>query len=160
MTTWIPEDVDELHRLHSDPVVMSHMTKGVQDREQTRARITTWIAEHRVRGWSRWRVEDDSGTFMGRAGFGEAHGTGHRELGYLLAPARWGAGYASELVAALVRWHFEHLDPARERELRAYVVPGNEASRRVLEKNGFRLVGASPQAPDQLVYACGSDPAV
>ncbi|MDL4816589.1 GNAT family N-acetyltransferase [Actinomadura opuntiae] len=158
VTVWTAGDADDLHRLHSDPAVMRQMTTGTQTRAQTRARIDTWIAEHAARGWSKWRVEDATGGFVGRAGFGQAHHTGHRELGYLLAPSRWGAGYATELVAALVRWHFSHPDAGLQSDLLAYVFPTNQASRRVLVKNHFTLLGPSPHAPDQLVYIRGANP--
>ncbi|WP_037367136.1 GNAT family N-acetyltransferase [Amycolatopsis orientalis] len=151
LTTWLPEDLDELAALHADPEVMRHMTTGPQRREATRARLETFIAEHRARGWSKWRVEGASG-FLGRAGFGVAHRSGHREVGYLLARAAWGAGLATELTQALRRWHEEHPEPALAPELRAYVLPGNAASCRVLEKAGFREAG---EEDGQLVFESG-----
>lgn len=151
LTTWFPEDVADLAALHADREVMQHMTSGPQTREATRARLERFIAEHRARGWSNWRVEGASG-FLGRAGFGVAHRSGHREVGYLLARAAWGAGLATELTRALRQWHEDHPEPALAPELRAYVLPGNAASCRVLEKAGFRAVG---EEDGQLVFESG-----
>ncbi|WP_409464678.1 GNAT family N-acetyltransferase [Amycolatopsis sp. GA6-003] len=148
LTTWLPEDLDELAELHADDAVMQHLTTGPQTREATRERLETFIAEHRTRGWSKWRVEGAAG-FLGRAGFGIAHRSGHREVGYVLTRAAWGAGLATELTQALRRWHYDHPEPALAAELRAYVLPGNAASCRVLEKAGFREVG---EEDGQLVF--------
>jgi RimJ/RimL family protein N-acetyltransferase len=59
------------------------------------------------------------------------------EIGYWVAPALWGAGYATEAVRAIV-------DEARRRDLRAVVArvfQNNSASIRVLLRCGFEYVG-------------------
>lgn len=94
--------------------------------------------EHRVRGWTRWRVQTTAGAMIGRAGFG-AHGP-HRELGYTLQPDSWGAGLATEVAAALVNWYANHPELDEPHEPWAYAAPENGASLRVLEKVGFDFV--------------------
>lgn len=153
LTTWLATDVDDLHLLHSDPLVMKQMASGTITRSCTQERLQTWLIEHAARGWSKWRVEDRTGQFVGRAGFSQAHHTRHREIGYLLAPERWGFGYATELVATLAHWHFTHPDKQLEPNLLAYVFPENYASRRVLEKNAFFLLGERSDAPEELIYS-------
>lgn len=56
------------------------------------------------------------------------------EVGYALVPAFWGQGLAAEVTAALVEYGFETLDLHR---LEAELDPRNEASTRVLERQGF-----------------------
>ena len=56
-------------------------------------------------------------------------------MGWLLDPAVWGRGLATEGGAAAVRYGFEELDAAR---LVSICTPENTASRRVMEKLGFR----------------------
>ena len=84
-------------------------------------------------------VERESGKVIGSAGFvGE-----HREelpgpddeLGYALHPGFWGRGLIPEAARELLRWGFE------ERGLRTIWCnhyDGNQKSRRVIEKCGFR----------------------
>lgn len=44
VTTWLPEDVDDLHHLHSDPVVMRWVEGGrPETREQVEALLASYI---------------------------------------------------------------------------------------------------------------------
>jgi RimJ/RimL family protein N-acetyltransferase len=72
----------------------------------------------------------------------ELRGGDRLTLGYVLAPEYWGNGYASEAVAAMVHAAFSLTQAI---EVEASVRIENPASRRVLEKAGFRFVGAGPQ---------------
>ena len=63
---------------------------------------------------------------------------GLAEVGYFLDPAAHGRGYATAAVASLVEYAFDH---RRLAKLYADAFADNEASRRVLEKNGFREEG-------------------
>lgn len=141
LTTWLPADEDDLYRLHSDPDTMRFVGPGrPETRTEVRARLRRYLAEQACPGWTTWRVTDPQGTLIGRAGFG-AHGS-HRELGYTLHRDHWGRGLATELAAALARWHSEHPDPAdgAPTQLWAYAALENLPSRRVLEKVGFAFV--------------------
>lgn len=60
------------------------------------------------------------------------------KLGYCLAEAGWGQGYATEAARALLAWAFETLDLNR---VQAECDTRNPASARVLEKLGFTLEG-------------------
>ncbi|MFK4728437.1 GNAT family protein [Agromyces mediolanus] len=59
-------------------------------------------------------------------------------LGFCLAEAAWGRGYATEAAGAVLRWAFDALDLNR---VQAEVDTRNPASARVLEKLGFLLEG-------------------
>jgi RimJ/RimL family protein N-acetyltransferase len=59
-------------------------------------------------------------------------------LGYCLAEAAWGQGYATEAARTLLGWAFDNLDLNR---VQAECDTRNAASRRVLEKLGFTLEG-------------------
>jgi len=97
------------------------------------ARAATWRAEDSERTFA-----IDDGTFCGMIGV-RGHRGGAATIGYWLARAAWGKGYATEAVRALVDYSFEHL-PAES--LNAGVVADNRASMRVLVKAGFARVGA------------------
>lgn len=75
---------------------------------------------------------------VGTCGFyrGFANETG--EIGYVLLPAHRGRGLMSEAVRAMCAFGFETL---QLRRIVADTGPDNEASQRVLRRNGFRLEG-------------------
>jgi [ribosomal protein S5]-alanine N-acetyltransferase len=139
VTTWLPDDVEDLYQLHSDPPTMRFVGPGrPESREECDRRLALYLNEQRIRGWTKWRVQTTEGAMIGRAGFG-AYGP-NRELGYILRPASWGRGLATELAQALVDWHAKHPDPGHPTDLWAYAVEEHAASRRVLEKVGFDFI--------------------
>ena len=76
-----------------------------------------------------------------RPGVGErAHGAA---LGYWLGRRHWGRGYMTRIVAA---WLAHEVPARRLRRVEAWVLDGNQASARVLEKNGFRFEGTARAA--------------
>jgi [ribosomal protein S5]-alanine N-acetyltransferase len=64
------------------------------------------------------------------------------DLGYWIGKPYWGAGYATEAAAAVVRYGFLELKLNR---VHAYHYLGNSASGRVLEKIGLRCEGLARQ---------------
>ncbi len=81
----------------------------------------------------------ESGQLVGTAALivrSSEHGQG--EIGYFLAPASWGHGYATEAAQLLLDFGFGRLGLHR---IFATVDPRNEASIRVLTKLGMRLEG-------------------
>ena len=67
----------------------------------------------------------------------ETGGDTEVRLGYLLSEDAWGKGIASELVGGFVKWCSEQTTIS---SVAGGVALDNPASRRVLQKNGFRLV--------------------
>ena len=59
------------------------------------------------------------------------------ELAYWVAPAFWGAGYASEAVEALV----EHVRAGFDGKVTAEMLQDNDAAAKVLTRSGFRYLG-------------------
>jgi ribosomal-protein-alanine N-acetyltransferase len=140
LTTWVEQDLDELALLHSDPETMRYVRLGrPESREETRDLLASYLREQVDPGWTKWRIADQRGRLVGRAGFG-----GHsrdRELGYTIRHDMWGQGIASEIAPALVRWHREHNGTVPRMRLLAYVTLENLPSRRVLEKAGLAFTG-------------------
>lgn len=60
------------------------------------------------------------------------------EIFYTILPKFWGQGMAAEIAKALVSYLFEKLNIEI---VKAFVVPGHEASKRVAEKVGFQETG-------------------
>ena len=75
-------------------------------------------------------------------------------IGYTLAPASQGKGYAAEAVRAVVDWLFT---TRKMHRVAATIDPANVASARVLERNGFRYIGTAKSAA--LVRGVWSDDA-
>lgn len=84
-------------------------------------------------------------------------GAGQAEVGYVLHPAHWGHGYATEAVGALLRLGFEDLGLHR---IAARCDARNTASARVMERSGMRREAHLVQSEfiknewtDELIYA-------
>ena len=74
--------------------------------------------------------------YIGRAGLHPAAG-GATGIGFYIAPAYWGRGFATEAARAVIEYGFGTLALSR---IVAQVETGSAASSRVLQKLGFRLV--------------------
>lgn len=77
------------------------------------------------------------------------------EVGYMLDPACWGRGLASEAVHRVLRFAFEVLGAHR---IEADLDPRNEASARLLQRLGFRQEGLLRQR--WFTYGAFSDSAL
>ncbi len=93
-------------------------------------------AHFETHGYSLWATEErDSSTFIGFVGLlvprFEAHFTPCVEIGWRLARASWGRGYATEAAQAAMRHAFEQ---AELEQIVSMTTPINQRSRRVMEK--------------------------
>jgi ribosomal-protein-alanine N-acetyltransferase len=142
VTTWLPDDLDDLNRLHSDPVTMAFIGGRAECMDESSARLARYLHEQATRGWTKWRVADQGGRMIGRAGFGGY--AGDRELGYMFDRSLWGHGLATEVAIALIRWHTRNPasrpDIDEPMRLWAYAAVDHTASVRVMTKAGLRFV--------------------
>jgi [ribosomal protein S5]-alanine N-acetyltransferase len=127
---------EELAALHADPRVMATMGG-----EATPAESRAWIERNARHGEEAGLGifvfrERNTRRFVGRAAIRriEIGGAAEVEVGYALVFEAWGRGYATEIAKALAA----RAEAAGHAPLVAYVEPDNAASRRVLEKAGFR----------------------
>jgi RimJ/RimL family protein N-acetyltransferase len=130
-------DHDAIHAVYSDPEVMRWVGHGAHRTASETARALRGYADAlRARGYGFVAViERSTGDLIGDAGLHPLGGRGPDvELGYTLARASWGRGYATEAGAALVAHAFDALAAPR---VMAQVEPENLASRHVLEKLGM-----------------------
>lgn len=101
-------------------------------------------------------VRGDDGVFIGQCCLLKLNPTYRSAtLGYSLADAAWGHGFATEAAGALLHWAFDALDVNR---VQAETDTRNLASIRVLEKLGFVLEGTLRE--DCIVNGEVSDSAV
>ena len=92
----------------------------------------------------RWAIRRQAGNgkLLGTCGFNYWHQQNKCcGLGYELAAAQWGRGYASEAVQAIVAYAFSDAAPIAIKRIEATTSPGNPTSDRVLEKAGFTFEG-------------------
>lgn len=138
------EDVEDLWPWVSDPAFVRGMSwKEHVDREETRAYVRL-TAELREKGAAMvWAVvhEGKACGCVGLDGFAwskRAWRMDQAELGYWLARSLWGQGLATEAAGAVVRFAFNVVGLHK---VTVGCVAENEASKRVIEKLGFRYVG-------------------
>ena len=137
-------DVEDLWPLVSDPDLPRMMIWAAHtDRSQTLAFIQS-TRDGLARGTgATWAIEID-GRAVGTIGLGDirfAHAAlrvDRAELGYWIAPALRGAGLVTEAALAVVRCGFEAIGLHK---ITVHCFEENVASRRVIEKLGFRMVG-------------------
>lgn len=122
-----------------DPLVMKYVPSGPDSSlRDTQRRIATYCEHQAIHGFSKWVViERQSGEAIGDAGLMVLEEEGWIDLGFRLAAARWGQGFATEAASGWVLAAFRDL---RIRGLGAFTHPDNRASVRVLEKLGFKVL--------------------
>jgi len=124
--------------MNCDPVVMEFFPSLLSRPESDAVvdRIETHFAHH---GFGLWATElRATGEFVGYVGLAvprfTAVFTPCVEIGWRLAAAQWGKGFATEGALAVVRYAFDVIGLA---EIVSFTVPANLRSRRVMEKLGM-----------------------
>jgi RimJ/RimL family protein N-acetyltransferase len=133
-----PADVEGLHRLFSDPLLMRFWPVF------TRAETEEWVEANRRRyvqdGFGLWAITfKGSDTAIGDCGLvrHEVDGTMETDIGWHLLRELWGQGLATEAALASRDYAFAQLGVER---LVAQIHPENYASRRVAEKIDMTLL--------------------
>lgn len=138
LRSWRTTDADAFAALNSDAEVMAD-EGGPIDRATSDAKLDRYMAAFARLGFGRWVVEARDGAFLGYAGImpsSQGHPLGaHFEIGWRLARAAWGKGYASEAARAALD---DALGRAGLPEVLAYTAPDNLRSQAVMER--LRLV--------------------
>ncbi len=141
-------DYPALSALLTDPAVM-RWCGGPLPADGVQRWLSAVLAAYARYGYDYWAAETpDGGALIGVFGIlrQELDGRPADALAYILVPAYWGQGYATEGAAACLDYaaHTLHLEP-----IIATVEPGNAASIRVLERCGLRYrrdIGSGPTA--------------
>jgi RimJ/RimL family protein N-acetyltransferase len=135
---WRDSDLEPFAALNADPRVMEHLPGPLSraDSNAMAARIRELGAQ---RGYGFWAVEVTGiADFIGFVGLHaptfEAHFMPCVEIGWRLAAAHWGKGYATEAAGAALDHAF---GPLGLKEVVAFTVPANQRSRRVMERLGM-----------------------
>jgi RimJ/RimL family protein N-acetyltransferase len=139
---WREDDWSAAHVYGSDPEVVRYLDWGPNTEEETRAFIAASMRARQASPRIQYNlavvlVESDEVIGGCRLWIESAE---HRDasIGYSIAGAHWGRGYATEVARGLLRFGFETLGMHR---IWAIVEPENAASARVLEKVGMQREG-------------------
>jgi RimJ/RimL family protein N-acetyltransferase len=130
----------EIHRLHSDPLVMKTLSAdgNVMSEEATRKHLQRCSNHWDQHGFGLWvfRARAD-GQFIGRGGLMTYQIDGEDVVGlaYAVMSGHWNQGFATEMAEASLRFGFERLGLS---EIDSWTLPINVASQRVMAKLGFR----------------------
>jgi RimJ/RimL family protein N-acetyltransferase len=141
-------DVERLHAIYGDAETMRYIGSAgrpTPDVDATRRTLGVLLDHGVQHGFTLWAIDErDGDQVVGVAGLLLVEGRGPEvEAAYLVRRDRWGRGYATEALRAV-------LGIAESLQLErviALAYPGNEASRRVMEKAGM--------IPDGTVTAYG-----
>jgi len=148
-----PGDVEQLVRLHDDPLVAQYM--GARDRDWYEWRIGGSLEEWAGRGYGFVVILDAAGEFLGRTGLKYWPEFGETELGWVLRPEARGQGFATEAARAVLDWVFEEFALPY---VTAMVRPDNAASIAVAERLGMAPLREDELQGDEIVvYSIGRD---
>ncbi len=135
---WREADLAPFAAMNADPATMRFMP-GVMTAEETRAQVGRFEEHHRAHGFGVWAVElPGVAPLIGYVGLQhvgfEAPFTPAVEIGWRLAPAYWGKGYATEGAKAALRIGFEDLNLD---QIVSFTVMANKPSWSVMERLGM-----------------------
>jgi RimJ/RimL family protein N-acetyltransferase len=140
---WRDADLEPFADLNADVRVMEHFP-STASRAESQALMARIRGHFDQRGYGLWAVEvkrDDP--FIGFVGLSavpfDAHFTPAVEIGWRLAHASWGRGYASEAAGASLRLAF--LEVGLD-EVVSFTVTANRRSRAVMQRIGMHHADA------------------
>ena len=136
---WTDSDREPFAALNADLEVMEYFPAPLNRAESDRM-IDRIEEVFDRKGFGLWAVEvADNGAFIGYVGLWpavfEAHFTPAVEVGWRLAQASWGRGYATEAARAATADGFERLGLP---EIVSFTALVNRRSQRVMEKLGMK----------------------
>ena len=137
LSGWRRDQINDLVRLHGDPVVATYLSAHGQpwSMAEMETALDGWIELFEVRRLGKLRVRRKSDDLMvGRCGYGIYGPTGEPEIGYSLYPEFWGQGYAFEAASGMRDWLFRETD---EPHFIGLADTRNSASIKVLQKIGM-----------------------
>ena len=133
-------DADDLFALFSDPEVMRYWSRApMRERGEAEGLIGEMLEAFERRELINWVIAGHDDRAVGTCTLFRFDPRHRRaEVGYALRSDHWGRGLASEAVSLAIEWALHALDLHR---VEADIDPRNDASRKLLERLGFRSEG-------------------
>ena len=135
------DDFPALLAMWSEEAVIHYIGGKRKPPDECWTRLLRYRGLWPLLGFGYWAVEEKaSGRFAGDIGFGDFHRAiepsihGVAEMGWVLGPDFHGKGYASEAVAAALRW----FDAECKGRSVCIIDPANVPSLKLAAKNGYR----------------------
>jgi RimJ/RimL family protein N-acetyltransferase len=134
----VMDDLDDLFRLYSDPVVRLYFPEGTLSYEETREELEWFLNGHpqhpELGLWA--TVHKESGQFIGRCGLlpWTIDGQDEVEIAYLIDKSLWAQDFGTEAAQGIRDYAFEQLGLTR---LICLIDEHNQASIRVAQKIGM-----------------------
>jgi RimJ/RimL family protein N-acetyltransferase len=133
---WRDCDIDAYAAMYADPEV-TRFLGGPVDRAAAWRHMAVMAGHWLLRGYGNWVLERRfDGRMLGRAGLWQPEGWPGLEVGWTLARAAWGSGYATEAALAAREWARRELGAE---DLISLIAVENVASRRVAERLGMSV---------------------
>jgi ribosomal-protein-alanine N-acetyltransferase len=136
----VPEDLDALFAIYSDPEVVRYIPDAPRNYEETRQELEWHMHGHpkhpELGLWA--TMEKETGRLIGRCGLlpWTLDGREEVEVAYLLGRDHWGKGLGTEAARAIKQYAFERL---HLRRLVSLIDPDNIASAQVARNIGMTL---------------------
>ena len=134
-------DAEDMFEYSKDPKVTSHLLWDPHpDLRYTSNYLKYVDSQYRKHRFYEWAVVwEETGKMIGTCGFNYFDRQNSRaEIGYVINPVFWNRGVATEAVSFILRIGFDKLGLNR---IEARHMVGNDASRRVMEKNHMTFEG-------------------
>jgi len=152
---WRDDDLTPFAAMNDDPEVMRHLSARL-NREESDALAMRLREQIVAEGFGLWALDVPSQSFAGFVGFSPRvpfefglPGLVSRphEIGWRLARAAWGRGYATEAARLALRHGFDVLGLP---QIVSFTVPENRASLAVMQRIGMNLRGVfdHPRFPE------------
>lgn len=135
------DDVEDMHEYSKESSVTQYLTWSPHvDVAYTLEYVNYLQSRYRSGDFFDWGVVlKETGKMIGTCGFTRFdYANNSAEIGYVLNPDYYGQGIATEASGRVIRFGFEMLDLNR---IECRYIIGNDASRRVMEKNGMTFEG-------------------
>jgi len=113
----LPEDLDDLFALYSDPEIRKYFPEGTLTYDETKEELEWFLNGHPAHPelglWA--TIYKETGQFIGRCGLlpWTIDGRAEVEVAYLLAKEYWRQGLGTEAAGAILAYGFEHLQLSR-----------------------------------------------
>ncbi|MGY2734971.1 GNAT family N-acetyltransferase [Sphingomonas sp. UYP23] len=138
------DDLDDLAAMWAHPAVYEKIGGIPRPREEVWIRLLRAIGHWKALGYGNWVLRDHVGRFIGEIGLMDAQRAIDPpvrlpEMGWVIAPAAHGRGYAGEALQAILDW----TDRQGLTRTTCLIEPDNDPSLRLASKLGYAFARAA-----------------